>query len=171
MIRTLIGNSLNAEERKLGASLDYARDILRTSLPAFLKFAMFMPLSRHREALPRAAYHVARIVATRDEDCGTCVQIEVNLARADGLPVDVIEAVLNENVDALPDDLADVYRFARRVVEASGEDDALRERMRYRYGDDGLVDLALGMASARVFPIVKRTLGHARSCALVKIEV
>jgi len=171
MIRTIICNRLAAEERALGASLDYVRDMLRTSLGAFFKFAMFLPLSRHRKALPHAAYHIARIVATRDEDCGTCVQIEVNLARSDGVPVDMIHAVLNEDVEALPGDLADVYRFAVAVVTATGGEDALRERLRYRYGEDGLVELALALAAARVFPIIKRTLGYARSCAMVKVEV
>lgn len=171
MIRTIIGNRLDAEEHALGASLDYVRDMLHTSLGAFFKFAMFLPLSRHRKALPRTAYHVARIVATRDADCGTCVQIEVNLARSDDVPSDMIRSVLDEDVEALPDDLADVYRFAVAVVTAGGDEGALRERLRYRYGDDGLVELALAMASARVFPIVKRTLGYAKSCAAVQVEV
>ncbi len=38
MIRTIIGNRLDAEERVLGGSLDYVRDMLRTSLGAFFKF-------------------------------------------------------------------------------------------------------------------------------------
>jgi alkylhydroperoxidase family enzyme len=171
MIRSLIHKRLDAEERALGASLDYARHMLRASLGAFLKFALFLPLSRHRRVLPRPAYHVARIVAARDEDCGTCVQIEVNLARADAVPPDLIRMVLSETPDALPEDLADVYRFTAAVVRATGDEESLRQRIRYRYGEDGLVELALAIASARVFPITKRALGYATSCALVQVEV
>ena len=65
MIRSLIHKRLDAEEQALGASLDYARHMLRASLGAFVKFSLFLPLSRHRRVLPRPAYHVARIVATR----------------------------------------------------------------------------------------------------------
>ncbi|MGH9900733.1 MAG: hypothetical protein ACRD68_02730, partial [Pyrinomonadaceae bacterium] len=131
----------------------------------------FTPLASHRRRLPAAAYRVARIVATRDEDCGTCVQIEVNLARKDGVPVEIIRAVLKGCPDDLPPELGDVYRFATAVVEASGEEEELRQRVRGRYGEEGLVELALGIAAARVFPVTKRALGYAKSCALVDVRV
>jgi len=171
MIRNLILKQLAREERSLGESLDYVRHILRTSLPAFFKFALFTPLSQHRRKLPPTPYRVARIVATRDEDCGTCVQIEVNLARRDGVPDDVIHAVLNDRHEDLMPELAEIYRFTKAVVEASGDEEELRQRIRERYGEEGLVELALGMAAARVFPVTKRALGYATSCALVEIKV
>lgn len=171
MIRRLILKRLDKEERSLGESVDYVRHLVRTSLPAFFKFALFTPLSQHRRKLPPAPYRVARIVATRDEDCGTCVQIEVNLARRDGVPTDVIRAVLNNRPGDMTPELADVYRFAKSVVEASGGEEELRERVRERYGEEGLVELALGIASARVFPVAKRALGYATSCALVKVKI
>ena len=39
------------------------------------------------------------------------------------------------------------------------------------YGDRGLVELALAIASCRVFPITKRALGYGTSCAAVTIEL
>jgi len=171
MIRNLILKQLAREERSLGESLDYVRHILRTSLPAFFKFALFTPLSQHRRKLPPTPYRVARIVATRDEDCGTCVQIEVNLARRDGVPDDVIHAVLNDRHEDLIPELSEIYRFTKAVVEATGHEEELRQRIRERYGEEGLVELALGMAAARVFPVTKRALGYATSCALVEIKV
>lgn len=171
MIRNLILKRLDKEERALGESVDYVRHIVRTSLPAFFKFALFTPLAQHRRKLPPTPYRIARIVATQDEDCGTCVQIEVNLARKEGVPADVIRTVLNNRPEALPRELADVHRFAKAVVEASGQEDELRQRIREQYGEEGLVELALGIAAARVFPVTKRALGYATSCALVKVQV
>ena len=171
MIRKLILKRLDKEERSLGGSLDYVRHILRTSLTAFVKFALFTPLSQHRRKLPPTPYRVARLVATQDEDCGTCVQIEANLARRDGVPAELIRAVLNNRAEELPPELADIHRFAKAVVEASGEEDELRERLRERYGEEGLVEMALGIAAARVFPVTKRALGYATSCALVEVKL
>ena len=171
MIRRLILNRLDSEERNLGASLDYLREIVRSSLPAFFKFGLFMPLAQHRRKLPASAYHVARIVATRDEDCGTCVQIEVNLARKDGVTAEIIRAVLDNRPENMPDELADVYNFATAVVTKSGAEGNLRERLRERYGEEGLVELALAIAAARVFPVTKRALGYATSCSSVEIAV
>jgi alkylhydroperoxidase family enzyme len=110
------------------------------------------------------------MVATQDEDCGTCVQIEVNLARKDGVPGNAIRAVLNNRPEDLTPELAEVYTFTKAVVEGSGEEEELRERIRERYGEEGLVELALGIAAARVFPVTKRALGFATSCALVEIK-
>jgi alkylhydroperoxidase family enzyme len=172
MLRQLILRQLDAEERKLGGvSLDYLRHVARTSLPAFFKFALFTPLASHRRALPADAYHVARLVATRHEDCGTCVQIEVNLARRDGVAPEILRAAIGRRPDSLPPPLADVYRFDEAVVEAGGEEGEWRERVRGHYGEEALVEMALGIAAARVFPTTKRALGYATSCALVSVEV
>lgn len=171
MLRRLILKQLAAEERKLGGSLDYLRHVARTSLPAFFKFALFTPLAAHRRKLPPDAYHVARLVATQHEDCGTCVQIEVNLALRQGIAPEVLRAAVKRRPDELPAALADVYRFAQAVVEAGGAEDEWRERVRAHYGEEALVEMALDIAAARVFPTTKRALGYATSCALVNVEV
>jgi AhpD family alkylhydroperoxidase len=171
MLRWLIGSRLTAAERELGAPVDYLRHILRVSLRAFFKFVKVMPLAGYRRALPAGPYHVARIVATRHEDCGTCVQIEVNLAKKDGVSPEVLQAVLAGNPAGLPEGLADAYRFAEAVVTAGGEEGPFRERIRARYGEAGLVEMALAIAVCRVFPTAKRALGYATSCANVAVHV
>ena len=171
MLQKLIQKRLDAEEQRLGVPLTYLRHISRTSLGAFFKFALFAPLSQHRRALPEAAYYVAKLVSARSEDCGTCVQIEVNLARQAGVPATAIRAVLEDRPADLTPELADVYHFARAVAERTGDDEAWRTRMRDRFGEGGLVELALALATAQVFPITKRALGYAKACALVEIEM
>jgi alkylhydroperoxidase family enzyme len=171
MLRYIINRRLDAAERDLGASLDYLRHIVRVSLGAFFKFAKIMPLASYRKTLPADPYHVARLVATRDADCGTCLQIEVNLARKAGVSKEILRAVIERRPQDLSEDLADAYRFADAVVRATGEEDALRERLCARYGEEALVEVALAIASCRVFPVTKRALGYAKSCALVPIDV
>ena len=100
MIRSLILSRLGKEEQKLGASLDYLRHILKVSLSAFFKCAKLMPMANYRRAAPVDAYYVARLAATQHEDCGSCVQIEVNLAKRDGVSVSVLEATLAGDLDS-----------------------------------------------------------------------
>ena len=171
MMQWLIFNRLAAAERKLGASLEYVRHLYRVSPGGFFKFARIMPLAAYRKKLPAEPCYVARLVATRHEDCGTCVQIEVNQALADGVAPAVIQATLDGRLDDLPAELAEVYRFAEGVVGATGEEDPLRDRMRQRWGEAGLAELALAIASCRVFPSVKRALGYATSCSKMRIDV
>ena len=171
MLRSLILKKLDKVEIQLGGSMDYARHIVRVSLRAFFKFVKIMPIAQYRRSLPHDALYVARIVATRDEDCGGCVQIEVNLARQAGVSVEVLQAVLDGQPVRLSPELALVYEFAEGVVTASGREEELREPVRKRYGEEGLVEFSLAMASSRFFPIVKRTVGYAKSCREVQIEV
>ena len=95
----------------------------------------------------------------------------MNLARKDSVPLDVIRAVVSNRPQDLAAELADVYRFTSAVAEASTQEEALRQRIREWYGEEGLVELALGIAAARVFPVTKRALGYATSCALVEVQV
>lgn len=169
MLRGFALRSIAAAERDLGAPLDYLRHIAGTSLPAFVKFSLFTPLARHRKTLPAEPYHLARIAATRLEDCGTCVQIEVNTALRQGVDRTLVQAAVEGRAHDLPADLADVIRFAETVAMQADDAD-LRESIRARYGEEGLVELALGIASARVFPTTKRALGYAQSCSLVPLS-
>ncbi len=169
MLRRLALRSVDAAERTLGAPLDYLRHIAETSLPAFAKFSLFTPLAQHRKRLPAAPYHLARIAATRLEDCGTCLQIEVHAALKQGVEKALVQAAAEGRADDLPPDLLRVVRFAEAVVTQADDPD-LRRAIRSRHGDEGLVELALGIASARVFPTTKRALGYATACALVTLD-
>ena len=171
MIRRLISRKLDSAESELGASLDYLRHILRISLPAFFKFTKIMPLANYRKLLPPGPYHVARLVATRDEDCGTCLQIEVHQARKAGLAPEHLRSAVAGRPEELPEELADVYCFTEAVVTASYTEGELRQRLRSRYGEEGLIELAYAIAACRIFPVTKRALGYATSCANVEIEV
>jgi alkylhydroperoxidase family enzyme len=171
MLRRFILGRIAAAEKELGASLEYCRYIVRVSLRASFKFAKFLSVDEYRRVLPPGPCYVARIVAVRDEDCGSCVQIAVNQAKKAGMPAEVLHAVLDGRPQDLNEELSDAYRFAEAVVTQNGEEDALRERIRLKYGDEGLIEMALAIASCRVFPITKRALGYAVSCSAVAVRV
>jgi alkylhydroperoxidase family enzyme len=171
MIRRIILSRIAAAEKQLGVPLDYCRFIIRVSLRASFKFAKFLAVDEYRRVLPLGPFYVARIVATRHEDCGTCVQIAVNQARKAGVPTELLRAVLDGNLDALPKELRDAYLFTEAVLTANRDEDALRERIRLRHGDEGLIEMALAIATCRVFPTIKHVLGYAVSCSAVAIRV
>ena len=158
MLRWLINKRLDAAEKNVGVSFEYARHVLRVSLRAFLKFTKVLPLAEYRRAIPPEPFYAARVVAMRHDDCGECVQITVNQASA--LAPGGARPCGPWSSWSLP-----------AVVSASGEEDALRERIRQRYGEEALVELALAIAVGRIFPTTKRALGYSRSCALVTVHV
>ncbi len=171
MLRRIILSRIAAAEKQLGVPLDYCRFIVRVSLRASFKFAKFLAVDEYRRMLPPGPFYVVRIVATQHEDCGTCVQIAVNQAKKAGVPAELLRAVLDGKLDALPEELREAYRFAEVVLTANGEEGAWRERIRLRYGDEGLIEMALAIATCRVFPTIKRVLGYAVSCSAVAVRV
>jgi alkylhydroperoxidase family enzyme len=171
MLRRLILARIAAGEKQLGVPLEYCRYMLRVSLRAFFKFTKFLSVDEYRRVLPPGPFYVARVVAVRDEDCGTCVQIAVNQAKKAGVATQQLLAVLDRKLEGLPEELTDAYRFAEAVVTRNGEEDMWRERIRLRFGDEGLIEMALAIATCRVFPVTKRALGYAVSCSAVNVHV
>ena len=167
MLRSVLRRSLDRTERQLGAPVDYLRYAAEHDPGGVVKFALLQPATGHRRVLPADVYHAARIAATQEADCGTCVQVEVNAAREAGVDAETIRALLAGEPSG---PLADAVTFARMTVR--GEDpEAPRQRLRKRFGDRGVVEVALAVTTAQVYPTMKRALGFATACALVEVEV
>lgn len=168
MIRKLLHFMINRVERRLGVPVDESRYMLDNSLGSFAAFSTVQMWADRHKALPTAAYYVAKIAAYRQEDCGTCLQIAVNLARNAGVNAEIVRHAVDGRTEALSPGLREIYRFAEQQANRT-DDDGARERLRTEYGDEALIELALAIASARMFPSVKRTLGYAKSCSRVNI--
>ena len=169
MLRWFIRRKLDTEEKKLGESVDYLRHIVDVSPTAFLRFASIMPFANSRKVLPKEAWFAAQITTLRREDCGPCLQITVNLAKQQGVDTELIRAVLDEDAAKLSRDIVDVCDFTRSVL-ACEDDSKLRDALRTRYGERGLIELSFAIASGRIPPTVKRVLGHATSCSKVVLH-
>jgi alkylhydroperoxidase family enzyme len=169
LLEWIARRQMAAFEKKYGYDMGYARDLLRLSKPAFWKFARLMPFSQHREGVPKAAWHAAKIVGARSEDCGPCVQLVVDMAREDGVSDAVVRAVLRDDVAALDADTALAYRYARAVVAHDAQSLALRDEILQRLGPPALASLALALTASRMFPMVKAALGHGHACLRVKV--
>ena len=161
---------IQKQEQALGAPLDYLRTVADTSTAAFVKFGAAAPLFGHRQHAPAAAWHLARLAATRVQDCGTCVQIVVNQARADGVPAAALRAALDGRAGELGEDERLALRYGEAVAARDGAGGAA-EAVRERFGEAVRVELALAVATAQLFPILKRGLGQDVACALVDVEV
>lgn len=172
MIRWLLERQLAAFERRWHYPMDYARTLLRASRRGFWRFAQVMPLAAWRDGVPLAAWHAAKLVAVRAEDCGPCTQLVVDMARADGVPDALLRAVLQDDpahLQALDTDTAMAAHFARCwAANSPGLADA-REALRQRFGERGLASLALAMSGARLFPLIKSALGHGQACQRVQV--
>jgi len=62
------------------------------------------------------------------------------------------------------------YRYADAVLNQRADTAALREAVRAQWGDQGLIDLALNMQGARLYPMMKQALGFALQCQRVSVR-
>ncbi len=157
-------------EKRYDYSFDYMRHMWHVSRPAFRRFSYgFMWFARGRDSVPVAAAAVAGIVSTMKADCGPCTQISVNMALEQKVPEHILRATVAGDVDALPPELALVYRFTKAVVNGDFHATEIREEILGIYGDKGLIDLSSAIAAGQVFPVLKRTLGFGETCLKVKV--
>lgn len=170
-MRSLIERSIVQHEGMLGVPLDYLRSLADVSSGLFAKFTLAIPAATHRTHAPLNAWHVARIGATRVQDCGTCVQYVVNAAIQAGASLDVLRSAVADDVSALSDADALALRFGEAVAARSPEVESLRTRLVQTVGDEGAVEIALAVAMAQLYPILKRGLGQTVACAQVTIDV
>ena len=168
MIRNILRRMIDRVEQRLGVPLDESRYMLDHSLGGFLAFSTVQTWADRHKALGADAYYVAKIAAYHEEDCGTCLQIAVNLALKAGVSRELVRYAAQGREELLPVELRLVYRFAQKQANRE-DDDELRETLRGRYGDEALIELAMAIASARMFPAFKRTLGYAKSCSMVRV--
>ncbi|MDZ4799772.1 MAG: hypothetical protein SGI92_16565 [Bryobacteraceae bacterium] len=127
-------------------------------------------IADYHHALPPEVYYVAKIAAYRMEDCGSCLRIVTHMARKNGVPASIVRAALEGEVHLLPEELQAVYGFAQKQGERV-DDPSIRAWLREKYGDQGVIEMVMGIASARSFPAFKRALGFAKRASEVNVEV
>lgn len=159
---------LSIMQKVAGDGEPYIGDLDAAGGFATEKFQHAMLLSGHRYHAPAALLHMARLGSTRAEDCGPCVEIVRQFALADGIDDQRIQNALMGRPDHVEDALA--YDFGAAV--ASGDVAAaadLGERIEAKYGRKVRTELALGAASGRLFPAIKRGLGYASACTIPRM--
>lgn len=169
MRKFLARRMLRAFAKRYNYDLSYAELVLSQSPAAFFKFAPLMKAAEHREVIPLQTAFAAKITGALAEDCGPCTQLTVDMALEAGVPEDQIQAVLRRDTRAMTPDTLLGFQFADAVIRRSTEDEVYREAVRARWGDKGVIDLAMALQLGRMFPMLKLALGFAKECRRVSV--
>jgi AhpD family alkylhydroperoxidase len=170
MNRWLLTRLLKWGEKAIGnVSMDYAYHLRDVAPSRLWRFAMIKVVEGDRKHTPADAYHAAGMAAAMVEDCGPCVQIHVNLALKDGVPPNVLRALAARKLDQASEDAALGFAYGEAVANGVMADE-LRDAIRAKWGERGLIELAFAIAAARFYPAVKRGLGFAHTCERVVVE-
>jgi hypothetical protein len=169
MIKWALRKALGKFERQWNYDASYMRDMIDASPRAAWLFSRVTALGQFRRDLPIAASFAAGITAVRHEDCGPCTQLAVNMAERAGVSPEVLRALLSDNPDAMPPDVALVWNFTRATLAHDPSADEYREAIVNRWGRRALISLAFSITAARIYPTVKYALGHGKACMRVVV--
>lgn len=169
MIRAIMRKAIGRFEQQWNYDASYMRDIIDVSPRAAWLFSRATALGRFRRDVPVDAWFAAGITAVQLEDCGPCTQLAVAMAERAGVGSEVLQAVLSDNPDAMPRDVALVWRFTRATLAHDAAADDYRAVITELWGRRAVVSLAFAITAARMYPTVKYALGHGKACTRVVV--
>jgi hypothetical protein len=169
MIRWALRKTIGKFERDWSYDASYMRDLIDVSPRAAWLFARATALGKFRRDVPLDAWFAAGITAVRHEDCGPCTQLAVTMAERGGVSPAVLRALLGDNPDVMPPDVALVWKFTRATLAHDAAADGYREAIVKRWGRRALVSVTFSITAARMYPTVKYALGHGKACTRVVV--
>lgn len=155
-------------ERRYNYDGTYMHELADISASAFGRFATMQTVGgQWRGDAPKNAWYASGIAGALVEDCGPCVQIASDMAVEAGMAPDIVRALLSgapTNADAQLG-----FDYGRALLLGDDKLDGLRETIVTKWGKKALIAISLHAMSARNFPVLKRAMGHAKTCQRVRV--
>jgi len=127
MLKWVLRKAIDKFERDWNYDAGYMREMIDTSPRAAWLFFRVTALGQFRRDIPIDAWCTAGITAVRHEDCGPCTQLAVKMAERAGVAPGVLRAMLSDNPDAMPPDVALVWKFTRATLAHDAAADEYRD--------------------------------------------
>jgi hypothetical protein len=167
MLKPLLHWYLRRMERHFGYDATYLHELTNISTGQLRRYLRAQMGVRKQGTAPRDAWHAAAIAGALVEDCGPCVQIASDVAVEAGMPGETIKALLSGTPTDATAQLG--FDYGRALLTDSDALDRLREQVETRWGKEALVAISFMVMYSRNFPVLKRALGHAKTCQRVRI--
>jgi len=149
----------------------YMKEMLKENPKAFETFEAFLPMASFVDKSPKDVIFVAKLTSMKNEDCGACLQLNVDMALEAGVDKDIIQEVIFNEGKNLSTELKTVYDFTLAVGNNENVDSKLYEQMNNTYTKDIIVEIGLAIAATKIFPTLKRVLNDFQSCSTIEIKV
>jgi hypothetical protein len=168
MIKQFIHRYIRNLERRYAYDATYMHELADISTSAFNRFVvMQMSAGQWRGGAPMDALFASGIAGALVEDCGPCVQIASDMAVEAGVSPQTIRSLLSGTRSNSDAQLGFDYGLA--LLRGSDNLDELREAVISRWGEKALIALTLHVMAGRNYPVLKRAMGHAKTCQRVRV--
>ncbi len=169
MIKWIQHAMVRSFEKKAHYDATYMHDVVDISSDAAWRLSLLPLLSQYRGDAPPALWLGAGLASVLEGDCGPCVQLMVDAGLSLRVKPNAIEALLREDFEGAGYEAALGYRFALAAINDLPELDALRDEIVAGFGQKAWVACSYAAATARVYPVLKRGLGHGKTCQQVRV--
>lgn len=153
-------------EKRVGVAFDYVHQIARSDFSLLMRYNKIFGFLDPNRKSSSTAYHVARLRGALAADCGTCVEAEINLAKASGVEPSLLSAVILGDYSSLPKEFAAVAELSDSVVRDRIDNAEARDIVIESFGEAALIEICFAMNGANLLPGIKRGMGFATACDL-----
>lgn len=154
-----------------GYDVNYMKEMLTENPKAFETFESFLPMASFVDKTPNDVISVAKLTSIKNEDCGACLQLYVDMAVEAGVDKKIVQDVVFNEGKNLPRKLKTVYDFTLCVSNKQSIEDNLYNKMNELYSKSIMVEIALAIAATKIFPTVKRVLNEFQTCSSIQLKV
>jgi len=169
MLKSYMHNQVRKFAGEFGYDADYFHELIDAAPMAALKFQLFQFMAKHRDHVPADAWYAAHLAGVLCEDCGPCTQLCIDMAIKEGVAPAKMAALIRGDIEQAGPDAALAFRYGVAVATNADTLD-LVERVKGRFGERGLISLCFSVTGARVYPSLKRGLGHGAACSRVTVR-
>ncbi len=169
MLKKILHYFIAKLERKYNYDAGYMHAVIDSSPTLAREFSHIPKLSQYRKKAPVRLHALAGLAAAKSEDCGPCLQLGIDMSREAGVDAETLKRAV-KNPEQLSGDDKLVFDYATAVASNRPEAEPLREQVEKKFGRDVLIELAMAIATTRVYPALKRGLGYAKSCQIMNFD-
>ena len=149
----------------------YMQTMLKENVNAYATFEAFLPMASFKEVTASDVIFVVKLTSMKNEDCGACLQLNVDMAVEAGVDKEIIKEVVFNEGKNLSKQLKEVYDFTLAVSNNENIDSKIYDKMNEQYSKAVMTEIALAIASTKVFPAIKKVLNDFHSCSVIEIKV
>lgn len=164
MIRQFLHSQIRKFGRAFQYDVTYMHEIADVSPGAAYTLSRLPNFYKYRgPAAGAPVWTGALLASTLEGDCGPCAQLVVDMALSNGADAAALQAC----AEGRPKDAGVMglgFRFACAAIAGDLLADDLRQEIEQAFGKKTAVSCAFAAASGRIYPVLKRGLGHGQAC-------
>lgn len=165
MIKSMLKSAFQKFGRRYNYDTTYMSQVADTSTSAGLRLSMLSLFSQYRgPENMRDVWAGALLGSTMDGDCGPCAQLVVDMAIDAGVAVEQLTLCIQGRFEKAGD-VGLGFNFSQAAISGELDIEVYRSEIEDRFGLVGVVAASFAAAGGRVYPVLKRGLGHGLTCS------